>query len=542
MELYHNQVTRMQGVFSLRMFHRSFGLMLIQANIDAPCTLLDFPTRERFIEEIRARPFDIIGISAIQPNYLKVIEMCRLIRQHQPQAQIVIGGHVANLPNVRKRIDADHVVLGEGVRWFRRYLGEDENRPIRHPKVLAGFNARTMGVNLREKPGDVAATLIPSVGCPLGCDFCSTSAMFGGKGKFANFFDTGDELFDVMVELERDLQVHSFFVMDENFLLHRKRALRLLELMRQHDKAWSLYVFSSAGVLKSYKIEELVGLGVSWVWMGLEGRKSQYAKLSGIDTHALVTELQSHGIRILGSSIIGLEEHTPENLDDVLDYAVSHNTDFHQFMLYTPLGGTPLFKKLEAEGKLVDPNFENAPDWHGQLKFAHKHPHIPPGMETEYLRKAFEKDFELNGPSIIRFGRTMLRGYERYHNNPDARLRRRFENESATVAIEYSAMLWAAARWYAHSAPASKMIAETRSEINRFFGWRARLAGWAFGPFVYWKLRKEAGRLAAGMPYEPATCYERTNQIPHAGKAPASAQPGLADLLPAATREMAGAR
>jgi hypothetical protein len=43
MELYQNQVTRAQGAFSLRMFHRSFGLMLLQANIDAPCTLLDFP-------------------------------------------------------------------------------------------------------------------------------------------------------------------------------------------------------------------------------------------------------------------------------------------------------------------------------------------------------------------------------------------------------------------------------------------------------------------------------------------------------------------
>ena len=53
MELYHNQVTRVQGGFSLRMFHRSFGLMMIQANVDAPCTLLDFPTLDQFINEIR---------------------------------------------------------------------------------------------------------------------------------------------------------------------------------------------------------------------------------------------------------------------------------------------------------------------------------------------------------------------------------------------------------------------------------------------------------------------------------------------------------
>ena len=68
MELYHNQVTRVQGPFSLRLFHRSWGLMLIQANLDAPCTLLDFPTLDRFVEEIRSRRYDIVGISGIVPN------------------------------------------------------------------------------------------------------------------------------------------------------------------------------------------------------------------------------------------------------------------------------------------------------------------------------------------------------------------------------------------------------------------------------------------------------------------------------------------
>ena len=72
MELYHNQVTRTQGAFSLRMFHRSWGLMMIQANIEAPCTLLDFPTLDRFVEELRARQYDIVGISSIIPNTMKV--------------------------------------------------------------------------------------------------------------------------------------------------------------------------------------------------------------------------------------------------------------------------------------------------------------------------------------------------------------------------------------------------------------------------------------------------------------------------------------
>ncbi|HKD85486.1 MAG TPA: hypothetical protein VKB58_12115, partial [Terriglobales bacterium] len=68
MELYHNQVTREQGSFSLRMFHRSWGLMMIQRNISAPSTLLDFPTLERFEQELTAHEYDIVGISGIIPN------------------------------------------------------------------------------------------------------------------------------------------------------------------------------------------------------------------------------------------------------------------------------------------------------------------------------------------------------------------------------------------------------------------------------------------------------------------------------------------
>ena len=92
--------------------------------------------------------------------------------------------------------------------------------------------------------------------------------MFGGKGKFVNFYDSGDELFDVICELESAMHVNSFFVKDENFLLHRDRALRLLELMKERNKSWSFNVFSSANVLSKYSMEQLVELGISWVWMG----------------------------------------------------------------------------------------------------------------------------------------------------------------------------------------------------------------------------------------------------------------------------------
>ncbi len=108
--------------------------------------------------------------------------------------------------------------------------------------------------------------------------------------------------------------------------------------------------------------------------MGIEGRDSQYSKLAGIDTFALVRELQSHGIRVLGSTIIGLENHTPENIDEAIEHAVRHDTDFHQFMLYTPVPGTPLHADLTAKGLMKDESEYHPSDIHGQLILNYRHP------------------------------------------------------------------------------------------------------------------------------------------------------------------------
>lgn len=517
MELYQNQVMRAEGPFSLRMFHRSWGIMLIHANINAPCTLLDFPTLDRFIQEIRTQPYDIVGISSILTNVEKVKKMCSLVREYLPHATIVVGGHVANMPSLDKYIDADHIVRGEGVRWFRQFLGEEVEQPIRHPQVSSAIGrTRMMGISVRNKGGDTAATLLPSVGCPVGCNFCATSAMFGGKGKFIDFYETGDELFNIMCGLEKTMGVRSFFVMDENFLLHRKRALRLLELIETYGKSWSLYVFSSGRVLKSYSMEQLVRLGISWVWMGLEGKNSRYAKLAGVDTFSLVRTLQAHGIRVLGSTIIGLEEHTPENIREAIEYAVSHETDFHQFMLYTPLPGTPLYAEHLAEGTLRDPATYQEADIHGQFMFRHRHPHIREGQETQLLLDAFKRDFELNGPSVLRIARTTLKGWRRYKDHPDPPIRDRFAWEARILAGAYPAALWAARKWFRDRNPKLvKKLTDLLDEIKREIGFKARLLAPLGGAFVFSRLRQEEGRLKEGETYEPPTCYEINQQMLH---------------------------
>jgi len=513
MELYHNQVTRAQGSFSLRMFHRSWGIMMIQKNISAPCSVLDFPTREAFARELTTQHYDIVGISSIIVNVGKVREMCRMVRELSPDSAIVVGGHVAAIPGLETMIDADHIVRGEGISWMRRYLGEDEHAPIRHPAIVSGIGTRIMGIRLPNRKGGTAATIIPSVGCPMGCNFCTTSAFFGGKGKFVNFYETGDELFDVMCGIEAELKVHSFFVMDENFLLHRKRALQLLERMKQAGKSWELSIFASANAIRKYTMLELVELGVSWVWMGLESPRSSYSKLQGEDIRQLTRELREHGIRVQGSTIVGLEHHTPDNIVDEIESAVAYQTDFHQFMLYTPVPGTPLYQEMSDQGRLlkdIDPA-----DIHGQFKFNFRHAAISRDDSKRFLDWAFWRDFESNGPSLYRMCQTMLKGWHRYKDHPDPRVRERFTREVKKLSSAYNAALWVMEKEFKNvNRTVSDRIHKLRREVEKEFPVVARLTAASLGPVLLWATRREEHRLAKGRTYEPPTFIERRNWVP----------------------------
>jgi hypothetical protein len=95
-----------------------------------------------------------------------------MARELSPGSVIVVGGHVAAIPGLEAMIDADHIVRGEGISWMRQYLGEDEHVPIHHPAIVSGLQTRIMGVRLPQRKGATAATIIPSVGCPMGCNFC----------------------------------------------------------------------------------------------------------------------------------------------------------------------------------------------------------------------------------------------------------------------------------------------------------------------------------------------------------------------------------
>jgi radical SAM superfamily enzyme YgiQ (UPF0313 family) len=498
MELFHNQVTREQGMFSLRCHHHSFGLYFIAENIEAPVTVLDFPTEKAFIRQIK-KNYDYVGISFIASNYAKARRMAQLVREYAPSSKIILGGHGTSIEGIEEQIENDLICKGEGVKWFRRLLGEDPDRPFTHPVLPSGFSERTLGIPLKTE----AAVLIPGVGCPNACRFCTTSHFFDKQ--YTPYFDTGKELFDACVKTERKLGSREFFVMDENFLKRPKRARELLDLMEKHNKRYRFGIFSSADTIAEVGVEFMARLGVYFVWIGVESQKDLFEKNRGIDLKNMVRELRDHGIGVLTSTILFLEHHDKDTIRDDIKFAVELEPDFSQFMQLAPLPGTTLYREYDQMGMLrKDIPFE---EWHGQHQIWFRHPHFTLEESEDYLRRAFRHEYDTLGSGMLRMCATVIRGYRTLARYDDPMMKKR-RDQLETIARRYYPVL-PVLKKYAHNSRVQNLTDEILAEYEREFGplsLTQRFLTTAAGIFA----AREAARVRKGNNiYQPKTFRTR---------------------------------
>jgi len=402
MELFHNQVTREQGIFSYRFNHRSQGLYFLAENIDMPTTVLDFPTLKRFKKELE-KGYDYIGISFIIPNFKKAKEMARCIREFSPKTKIILGGHGTNIPGIETMIDQDYICRGEGVYFLRKLFKENIAKPIKHPIGYSSFNRQVMGVPWSPDSG----ILITGVGCANKCRFCATSHFFG---EYTAYLKTGKEIFDLCCKYEDEKKITDFGILDENFLKMKDRALELLELMEKHKRYFTFAIFSSAETLKELgDLDLLVRLGVTFIWIGVESKKEIFLKNKGTDFSNLIDGIRTRGIAVLASSILFLEDHDKNTIWEDIDFATSLNPDYLQFAELGPIPGTKLYSDYEQQGKLLKEVPYSAQ--HGQGKIWFKHEHFTRDESEDFLRLAFEIDYSRNGASMLRAIKTTLSGY-----------------------------------------------------------------------------------------------------------------------------------
>jgi len=413
-----HQIMWAQGIFRTRATTMQWGIDFIAVNLKTPTVTLHYPTMEQFIEEIK-KGYDYIGIAFVLTTMHKMKPMVKAIREHAPQSKIVLGGYGTSLGEPLKEL-ADYVCKGEGVEYMRRLLGEPVDVPFVQPDITQTQSLFSIPI-----PGEVGYVFV-GLGCPNGCDFCATSHYFDKK--HIKFLPTGQSIVDSFHKMRvKHPKMVDFWINDEDLLLNKERGHQFLHAMRKSDlPPLALTALSSVKALSQYPISELVEMGIDWIWVGFEGMRAGFDKMKGRSYRDLFEDLRYHGISILASMIIGFDYQTPEIIEEEFEELMSLGPTATQFLIYGTPHGTPSYKRMQDQGRILSKNYENF-RLHDGFTLTFKHPNISPEEMSAIQRDLFHKEFERLGPTIFRVPEGWLRGYENLRDHPAPRVRAKAE-------------------------------------------------------------------------------------------------------------------
>jgi len=412
-----SRLTREPGPFTLSAYLSGTALTLMAANLDAEVTVLVHPSIEELCAELQRIQPDVVGISFLIKGLGKVFPMVAAARKHAPAAKVVIGGFGTMLQDLSD-VGADYVCRGEGLSFLRNLIGQDPGDPVRQPLVTGDVTLKCFR-DYPYLPRARYAELTHGFGCPHKCEFCTTSAFFG----FLHIpFAVGRGMYDAMVEVHQQTGIEYFYLYEEDLCLYQKSLQEWGGLIRDdphHNFSWTC--FSTIKSLTRWDLEELVAMGFSHVWVGVESVASPFGKSVGRDAQNLFDELHDLGVTTTGSMIFGLDHHTPDNLHREVDHLISLYPSTAQMGTLMPAEGTELRRRLEAEGRVRKGSYLDS-DLYSELIL---HPEFEPGELRQAVFRGYDAFYRGAGPAIHRLARTWLRGARRLKGSANAVLLRR---------------------------------------------------------------------------------------------------------------------
>jgi len=434
-ELLHAQVTRVQGMFSPRAVHKQFSLDYIAQNLENPTVVLHYPSKKELIKELKNNNYDYVGISFIMVTYHRMIEVSELVRKYSPNSKIILGGFGTVLPDEALLPYGDYICRGDGVPFIRALFEQPVLESYEHPVIESRLK-------LFSKTISYTGMIFAGLGCPNGCDFCSTSHFFSRK--HIKLLKTGRDIYEVVKKHLKINPDSQFTILDEEFLLDTKRAEEFRQCVIEGGKPLSIFVFASMKALSLYKPETLLEMGIDGVWIGYEGEKSGYEKRGLKKPEEIFSSLKENGIMILASMIVGFDYQNEEIIKAELDKLLSMNPDLCQFMIYNPNPGTPLYERVKREGLLRDFYLKNPRaywKWASGFKSLLKHPQMTAEQIEKMQSYCYDTDFKKLGPSIYRIADTMMNGYLKHRNSPNPMLKAKAERFAAELKKTYPVFL-----------------------------------------------------------------------------------------------------
>jgi len=322
-------------------------------------------------------------------------------RYRRAGSRVVLGGlHVSALPD-EARPHADAVVVGDGVHVWPRVLAGLRSGCLRDGAIVRGSFVTP---HVSEQPWarrDVlpagafltTGAVIATRGCTSRCAYCYLAT----RGVRAPHQQRPVE--DVLAEIDAIGEPYVVFT-DNNLMADPDYGLALCRGLQRRRLIWSAAV--TADVARSPALVAAMGRsGCQGVFVGLETLDTPSLRAQGKRTlspsryRQAIQLLHDHGVQVNGSFVFGFDEDGPEVFDRTLDFIVDQRLECATFHILTPYPGTPLFERLEAQGRLLSRDWRRYDTAHVVFRPAR----MSPGQLLEGYRRAYRRLYRW--PTII---------------------------------------------------------------------------------------------------------------------------------------------
>lgn len=321
----------------------------------------------RFYDDrLEAIPFDEpTDLAALSVETFTALRSYRIARAFRARGvPVVMGGYHVTLIPEEAQAEADAIVVGDAEVVWRQLLDDARHRRLR--PVYHGLGRRTLS-GLRPRRalfhGKDYQNITPvefARGCNFQCDFCSITAFHGASQNHR-------PAREVAAEMEATGSCR-FFIVDDNIVSQPARVRELCRELIPLKIGWvgqaSIHIAQDGELL-----ELMVKSGCRGVLIGMESLDPANLRdmgkgwnLAGGSYADSLARFRKHGLAVYGTFVFGYDHDDADVVRRSVAFAREQKLFLAAFNHLVPFPGTPLYRRLRDEGRLLTPKWWLDPD------------------------------------------------------------------------------------------------------------------------------------------------------------------------------------
>jgi len=308
---------------------------------------------ERYEQLDFTTPYDLIGITAMTNEVTRAYELADEFRRLG--TPVVLGGpHVSALPEEAKE-HADSVVIGEAEESWPQLLRDLENGKLQpfyqqpHPTDIRTIPPPDLSLISRFM---LLGGVQSSRGCPYGCKFCVIGNSRDGKVFRKRPID------QVVQEIRNSKQRIIMFY-DSSLTIDLEHTKSLFRAIRGLHKSFiclgNINVFTQDDeLLRLSKEAGCIQWNIGFESVSQQSLNDAKKKTNIVEAYnKAIQKIHEHKMNVHGFFIFGFDHDTKDIFDKTWEFVQQSKLDSANFSILTPLPGTPLFKELEQQNRIL---------------------------------------------------------------------------------------------------------------------------------------------------------------------------------------------